>query len=85
MPKCAIVAFVAASTAARSAMSTVSPCSAIGRVESRDGLTEQRLVAVPDRHLAAGGKDARGDRKSDALGGAGDNRNAIFQIIDIHK
>ena len=57
---------------------------AVGLCDALDRLLEQRPVAVPYRKPGAGGEHAIGDRKADALGAAGDDRDPLFQIIDIH-
>ena len=84
LPKWSKVALVAASTAARSAISIAEPVDAVGFCDALHRLLEQRPVAVPYGKPGAGGEHAIGDRKADALRAAGDDRDPLFQIIDIH-
>ena len=48
-------------------------------------LVKQRPVAIPYGDAPAGGEDTIGHRKTDALSPAGDHRNPLVQIIDIHR
>ena len=61
------------------------PLHARGLVQAGHGLVQKLGVAIPDRDLAAGRKDAGRNRQADALRTAGDDRDAVFQIIDIHR
>src|SRR6202034_312452 len=53
--------------------------------EALDGRVEQSAVAIPDAYAAARSEDAAGDRETDTLRPAGDDRDAPFQVVVIHR
>ena len=59
-------------------MSTVSPMDAAGFADTRYCFVQQRAVAIPDRNAPAGGKDAVGHSKADALRGPGHDRDPVL-------
>ena len=66
-------------------MSTGKPLHAVALGNTLHRLIKERTVAIPYGDAATGGQNTIGHRKTDTLSPAGDDRDPLVQIIDIHR